>query len=124
MKKKFGKKRYFLNPKEGVEAASFNVEVEEDLNSKKTRWPYLDNDVSLEISDCDGQIVVGCNVWVEGSKKRTLASLKERRAKVKRLQEIVDAFAESALESFDYMESRLDDYYKAYDAKKKEQKKG
>ena len=123
MKKKFGKKRYFLNPKEGVEAASFNVEVEEYLSTKKSNWPYLHNEASLEINDSDGQIVIDCNVWVGNGKKSTLALLKERRAKVKRLQEIVDAFAESALESFDFMESKLDDYYKAYDTRKKKKKK-
>ncbi len=123
MIKKFGKKRYFLNPKEGVAAASFIAEVEEDFGTKGKRWPYLDTQCYLELSDESDQVTLDLHVWIEDTKKKTLAAIKAKRAKVERLQEIVNAFAESALESFDYIESRLDDYYEAYNAKKNQKKK-
>lgn len=122
MKKKFGEKRAFLNPKEGVAAAWYYATVEHEPNPKgKNRWPTLDLDCSMELSDCNRQIHLDFDVWAS-DKAKTLREIREKRAKVARLQEVINGFAESANEALDYVEDHLDAYFEAYAKKTAENK--
>ena len=124
-KKKFGKKREFLNPKDGVAAASYEVEVVDGITDCRG-WPTLESDAHLELSDCSRKIELEFNLWLADGKAESLKQIKDRRAKLKRLQEIVNGFIEATNASYDYVESKLDEYHaarKAYDAKQKKKKK-
>ncbi len=122
MKKKFGKKRYFLNPKDGVAAASFSVEVGVELGSKKYEWPSIDASSSLSLSDCTRQIYLEFDIWASSTKTKTLKTIRERREKIKRLQAVVNEFADATNKSYDYIESQLDAYHKAYAKQEKKEK--
>ncbi len=122
MKKKFGKKRYFLNADEGVAAASFNVEVEADIAPKKDYWPTIDMSSGIQLSDCSRQISLEFDIWISDKKIKTLKNIRERRAKLQRLKDIVNEFAEATNEAYDYLESQLDAYHQAYAEKEKKEK--
>lgn len=123
MKKKFGKKRYFLDPKEGVSAASFSVEVDVSIIPKgKKMWPTLDVDAGLQLSDGNHQVYLEFDVWV-GDNVKTLKDIREKRIRLLRLQDIVNNFVEATNESYDYLESQLDDYHAAYKKREAQKKK-
>lgn len=124
-KKKFGKKRQFLNPKEGVAAAFYEVGVTDSVGVQKG-WPTLDHESNLQLSDCSRKIELEFNLWLEDDKVDCLRHIKDRRAKLQRLQEVVNGFVEATNASYDYIESKLDEYYaarKAYEASRKKNKK-
>lgn len=106
--KNFGRKRYFLNPKDGVAAGSFHIVV--DHRIKGSKWPCLEVDASLRLSDCHRQINLEFDVWLDDEKKKALANLKDRRKKLQHLQNIVNEFVEKTTAAYDYLESHLDEY--------------
>jgi len=120
-KKKFANKRSFLNPKEGVAAISFNVYVEDNLDSKRS-YPSLDVEASVTISDCNRQINLEFDTWRPGTEAETRKLLKARRTKLDRLKKLLDEFIASTEAAYDYVEKRLPKQQiaiKAYDKKNK-----
>jgi len=121
MQKKFGDKRYFLNPKEGVAAASWSVTVDNNI-SRKDHYPGIDAEASLTISDCTRQINLEFETWLGDDIKEAKKVLDDRRIKLTRLKSIVDEFVTAAEKAYDYIEDRLPEYEKAmkeYEEKKK-----
>lgn len=124
-KKKFGNKRFFLNPKDGVAAASFNVEAGFDDGGVKGGWPSLEVESNLSMSDCNRQISLDFDLWLGDDKRDALQTIKERRAKLARFKQIVDRFVEDTTAAYEFAEEHLDDYIKArkaYAANKKKKK--
>lgn len=122
-KKKFGNKRYFLNPKDGVAAASFDVEASYNLKPDKDRWPSLDVEGTLSLSDCNRQIRLEFDVWTSDSKTESLKTLKDRRKKLERLKNIVLQFVDSANAAYDFLENKLDEYHRVRNIVKDKKKK-
>lgn len=121
MKKKLGNKRYFINPREGVAAASFDVSITDDID-KKEGYPNLDLEATLTLSDCNRQISLDFETWLGSDIKEAKRVIKDRRFKLARLKRIVDEFAAAAERGYAHIESRLSEYEKAvkeYDNKKK-----
>ncbi len=110
-------KRYFLNPDEGIAAASFAVDLRKDMH----RWreckpdPQLYLEASIELSDCSRQINLEFEIWPDDDKKETRKLLKQRRAKLKKLKQIVDDFVQATSSAYDEIDKSLDEYYKQKD---------
>lgn len=122
MEKKFGKQRIFLNPKDGVAAASSVARVVDNIKSKNIRWPSIEAECSIELSDCNRQISLEFGLWLHDTKRENVKEIKELRAKLKRLQDLVNNFADATNVAYDYVEARLDAYHKArkiYEANEK-----
>ena len=78
-KKKFGKKRQFLNPKDGVAAAFYEVEVTDSVGVQKG-WPTLDLESNLQLSDCSRKIELEFNLWLADGKAEFVDGLTGRSA--------------------------------------------
>tara|TARA_R110000824_G_C14932731_1_gene648950 strand:+ start:15 stop:377 length:363 start_codon:yes stop_codon:yes gene_type:complete len=120
MQKKLGNKRYFINPKEGVAAASFDVSITDDINKKKG-YPNLDLEATLTLSDCNRQISLDFETWLGKDIKEAKKVIKDRRLKLTRLKKIVDEFVAVTERGYAHIESRLPEYEKAvkeYEKKK------
>jgi len=117
MTRKQTNKRFFLNPKEGVAAASFEVTFMKDFEGK---WPKLDVEASITISDCNRQISLEFEVWNPDDKKEAKRVIRERRAKLKRLKQILDEFVVATNAAYDEMEESLDEYYRVKGIKDKD----
>tara|TARA_R110002096_G_scaffold401053_1_gene597821 strand:+ start:891 stop:1265 length:375 start_codon:yes stop_codon:yes gene_type:complete len=122
MKKKFGDKRYFLNPKEGVAAASFSVHVDNNIK-RRDYCPSIDAEASLTISDCTRQINLEFETWLGDDIKEAKKVLDDRRIKLTRLKGIVDEFVTAAEKAYDYIEDRLPEYEKAMKEFEEQKKK-
>lgn len=124
--KKFISKRFFLNPDgDGVAAACAHASVDFRIErSGVNKYPAMDVDVSISLSDCNRQIHLEFDVWLGGDRKQALKALREKRKKLARLKEVVDAFVAGATEAYDFVEANLDEYLAHYkrvaEAKKKE----
>tara|TARA_R110000822_G_scaffold8487_4_gene33314 strand:- start:51 stop:428 length:378 start_codon:yes stop_codon:yes gene_type:complete len=122
MQKKFGDKRYFLNPKEGVAAASWSVHVENNIK-RRDYCPGIDAEASLTISDCTRQINLEFETWLGDDIKDAKRILFERRLKLARLKSVVDEFVTATEKAYDYIEDRLPEYEKAMKEYEEQQKK-
>lgn len=124
MDKKFLSKRYFLNPKEGVAAAAANASVNYRIKrSNINKYPALDVDASLSISDCNRQVHLEFDVWLGGDEKEARRTLKDRRAKLERLRQIVDEFVAQTTKAYDFVEQNMDEYFKLYKEADENQKR-
>lgn len=123
MIKKFGEKRFFLNPKEGIAAGYFYAQVDNELKPRKDHWPRIDAECGIELSDCSRKISLDFEIWISDTKKKTLKNIREKRAKLARLRVLINEFADAADGAYDYLESKLDEYYEARKKKAAEEKK-
>lgn len=124
--KNFLKKRFFLNPTgEGVAAASARVSTNFRIEPRNfTKYPGLDVDANISISDCNRQICLEFDIWLHGDRREVRKELREKRKKLARLKQIVDEFVEATSKAYDFVEENLDEYFEQYkrveDAKKKQ----
>ena len=108
-------KRYFLNPGEGIAAASFEVSLYKDLDRQykhtKEPDPTLHVEASISLSDCSRQINLEFEIWNPEDKKEAKKVLRRQRAKLKRFKQIVDDFVEATSSAYDEMDKSLNEYY-------------
>jgi hypothetical protein len=119
MKKNFGKKRAFLNPRTGVAAASYDVSL--SFIDRKKHGPYMDVGASIQLADCDRKISLEFDLW-ESDPKAMVTELKARRQKLARLKEIIDGFVAATEAAYDTLEECLPEYEELINEAKKNKK--